>query len=172
MNINKDIRRLQMADAPEYRAFRLRGLREHPDAFTSSFEEENLRPLAYTQARLGTPMTEKIWGAFVEGALAGMVGLSHETRLKNRHKAALVSLYVAGEFTGRGLGRALVNTVRQDARDSGVELVVLTVTDSNRAACALYAQAGFSAFGVEPDAIRVDGISFGKQHMFLQLLPS
>jgi ribosomal protein S18 acetylase RimI-like enzyme len=161
-----------MADAPEYRAFRLRGLREHPDAFTSSFEEENLRPLAYTQARLGTPMTEKIWGAFVEGALAGMVGLSHETRLKNRHKAALVSLYVAGEFTGRGLGRALVNTVRQDARDSGVELVVLTVTDSNRAACALYAQAGFSAFGVEPDAIRVDGISFGKQHMFLQLLPS
>lgn len=164
-----DLRRLQMADAPEYRAFRLRGLREHPDAFTSSFEEETLRPLAYTEGRLNTPMTEKIWGAFVNGTLAGMVGLSHETRVKNRHKAALVSLYVAGEFTGRGLGRALVDTVLQDARASGVELVVLTVTDSNRAACALYAQAGFSAFGVEPDAIRVDGIAFGKRHMFLQL---
>ncbi len=169
MKVDMDIRRLQMADACEYRAFRLRGLREHPDAFTSSFEEENLRPLAYTQGRLGTPMTEKIWGAFVNGTLAGMVGLSHETRNKNRHKAALVSMYVANEFTGQGLGRALVNTVLEDARGCGVELVILTVTDSNLAACALYEKAGFSAFGIEPDAIRVNGISFGKQHMFIQL---
>ena len=172
MEMGMNIRRLQIADASEYRAFRLRGLREHPDAFTSSFEEENLRPLADTEGRLGTPMTEKIWGAFVNGAMAGMVGLSHETRVKNRHKAVLVSMYVADEFTGRGLGRALVNTVLQDARDCGVELVILTVTDSNQAACTLYAQAGFSAFGIEPDAIRANGISFGKQHMFLQLPPS
>jgi hypothetical protein len=35
------IRRLEIsADAPLYRALRLRGLREHPDAFTSSFEED------------------------------------------------------------------------------------------------------------------------------------
>jgi ribosomal protein S18 acetylase RimI-like enzyme len=167
-----DIRRLQPLDAPLYRAFRLRGLREHPDAFTSSFEEENLRPLADTEARLATPMREKIWATFVNGAMAGMVGLSHETRAKNRHKAALVGLYVAGEFSGRGLGRALVDTVVQCARDCGVELIVLTVTDSNRAACALYEKAGFAAFGIEPDAIRVAGVSFGKQHMFLQLHPS
>lgn len=167
-----DIRRLQTLDAPVYRAFRLRGLREHPDAFTSSFEEENLRPLADTEGRLNTPVTEKIWGAFVNGEMAGMVGLSHETRVKNRHKATLVGMYVAAEFVGRGLGRTLVNAALQDAREGGVELVVLTVTDSNRAACALYARAGFTAFGIEPDAIRVDGISFGKQHMFLRLPPS
>lgn len=164
-----EIRRLHLLDAPVYREFRLRGLREHPDAFTSSFEEENLRPLAYTQARLGTPLTEKIWGAFVGGQMAGMVGLSHETRQKNSHKAALVSMYVAAEFTGRGLGRALVDTVVQDARACGLGLIVLTVTEGNRQACALYEQAGFSSFGVEPDAIRVNGVRLGKRHMFLQL---
>ena len=78
-------------------------------------------------------------------------------------------MYVASEFTGRGIARALVATVLQDARASGLELLVLTVTDSNRQALALYERAGFSSFGTEPDAIRVNGIGFGKTHMYLQL---
>ncbi|MGH8804624.1 MAG: GNAT family N-acetyltransferase [Polaromonas sp.] len=166
------IRQLQVPDAPVYQAFRLRGLREHPDAFTSSFEEAAERPLADAEKRLAATSSEKIWGAFVDGRMAGMVGLSRETRLKNRHKASLVGMYVASEYTGRGLGRALVDTVLQDARASGIELIVLTVTDSNRQAAVLYEKAGFASFGTEPDAIRVNGVSFGKTHMYLQLKSS
>ncbi|MDB5928298.1 MAG: GCN5-related N-acetyltransferase [Polaromonas sp.] len=162
------IRRLNPIDAPEYRAFRLRGLREHPEAFTSSFEEASLRPLADLEKRLAAP-SEKVWGAYVDGTLAGMVGLAHETRLKNRHKAALVGMFVAGEFAGRGLGRALVDAVLREARGCGVGLVVLTVTEGNLPAIALYERAGFASFGIEPDAIRVAGVSLGKQHMFFQL---
>ncbi len=164
-----EIRPLEISDAPVYRAFRLRGLREHPDAFTSSFEEETLRPLADTEKRLAATTSEKLWGAFKDGVMAGMVGLSRETRLKNRHKAALVSMYVAEEYSGQGLGRALVDTVLQAATTWGVELVILTVTDSNRQAVALYESAGFSSFGTEPDAIRVNGASLGKTHMYRQL---
>lgn len=167
-----EIRRLQLSDAPVYRLFRLHGLRKHPDAFTSGFEEESRRSFGDTERRLAATDSEKLWGVFVQGEMAGMVGLSHETGAKNRHKATLVGLYVADEFTGHGLGRALVDCALHAARCCGVELVVLTVTDSNRAACALYGRAGFSAFGIEPDAIRVDGVSLGKQHMFLQLTPS
>lgn len=166
-----DIRRLQPADAAAYQHFRLRGLREHPEAFTSAYEEVLLQPLSTPEKRLASP-DEKVWGAFVEGALAGMIGLNHEKRLKNRHKATLVGMYVADEFSGRGMGRALVTAVLQEARRCGVELIVLTVTEGNRPACALYTRAGFSSFGVEPDAIRVNGVSHGKQHMFLQLLSS
>jgi hypothetical protein len=46
-----------------YRALRLRGLREHPDAFTSSFEEENLRPPADTEKRLAATSDTVMWGA-------------------------------------------------------------------------------------------------------------
>ena len=35
-------------------------------------------------------------------------------------------------------------------------------------ATALFAPAGFVSFGVEPDAIRVDGISLGKRHRAIQ----
>ncbi|MEO7888070.1 GNAT family N-acetyltransferase [Polaromonas sp.] len=163
------IRRLEISDAPVYRELRLRGLREHPDAFTSSFEEESLRSPADTEKRLSPNSDTLMWGAFVEGTLAGVVGMTRETRLKNRHKATLVAMYVAPEHGGQGLGLALVNTVVQAAKAAKVELLILTVTDTNRQAAALYARAGFASFGVEPDAIRVNGVPFGKQHMYLQL---
>jgi ribosomal protein S18 acetylase RimI-like enzyme len=163
------IRRLEVSDAPVYRALRLRGLREHPDAFTSSFEEENLRSPAETEKRLAATSDTLMWGAFVEGTLAGVVGMTREKRLKNRHKATLAAMYVAPEYGGRGLGLALVDTVVQAAKAAGLELLVLTVTEGNRQAAALYERAGFAAFGIEPDAIRVNGVPFGKQHMYLHL---
>ena len=169
MHEQTQIRRLEVADAPVYRALRLRALREHADAFTSSSEEENVRPLAYTEKRLRAVGDGKLWGAYVGGEMAGMVGLSFEARVKNRHKGLLVSMYVAPEYSGQGLGLSLVDTVVHDARASGLELVTLTVTDSNHAAIALYLKCGFTAFGTEPDAIRVNGVSFGKTHMYLSL---
>lgn len=163
------IRRLEVSDAPVYRALRLRGLREHPDAFTSSFEEENLRAPADTEKRLAAASDTVMWGAFVDGTLAGVVGMTRETRLKNRHKATLVAMYVAPEYGGQGLGLALVNTVVQAAQAAGLALLILTVTEGNRQAAALYERVGFASFGIEPDAIRVNGVPYGKQHMYLHL---
>jgi GNAT superfamily N-acetyltransferase len=165
------IRKLDVPDAAVYREFRLRGLREHADAFTSSYEEENARPLADTEKRLSPAGDTVMWSAFVDGAMAGVAGLNRETRLKNRHKATLVAMYVAPEYQGHGLGRALVGTVLDAARAEGVALVVLTVTAGNREATTLYEKCGFKSFGIEPDAIRVNNISHGKQHMYFQVAP-
>jgi RimJ/RimL family protein N-acetyltransferase len=155
-----------------YRTFRLCGFQEHPEAFTSSFEEESLRPLADAEKRLASDSRTRMWGAFEGEQLAGVFGFDREDRLKNRHKATLIGMFVAPEFTGRGIGRALVKAVMQGARDAGIELLVLTVTEGNAKARALYARAGFQAIGIEPDAIRVAGASFGKEHMFFQIAPS
>jgi len=163
------IRRLEVADAAVYREFRLRGLREHADAFTSSYEEESESPLAETEKRLSAASDTTVWSAFVGDTMAGVVGLTRETRLKNRHKGTLVAMYVAPEFNGRGIGKALVQTVVDEARQSGLELLILTVTAGNEQAMALYERGGFLSFGTEPDAIRVNGASFGKTHMYLQL---
>lgn len=166
------IRRLVLADAPVYREFRLRGFREHPDAFTSSFEEESAKALEYTEKRLDPAGPDKFWAAFSGPDMVGMIGLSPETRAKNRHKASLIGMFVAPEFSGRGIGWALVRCLLAEASATGIELIVLTVTDSNKPALALYRKAGFTSFGTEPDAIRVNGVSFGKTHMYLALSPS
>lgn len=166
------IRALTLSDAAQYRAFRLRALREHADAFTSGFAEESQKSIAYSEQRIADNASSRLWGAFAgpdRKDMAGMVGLSLETRRANRHKGHLVSMYVAPEFSGKGLGRTLVDTVLFEARQLGLERLVLTVTDGNQSALALYTRAGFTAFGTEPDAIRVNGRSFGKTHMSLFL---
>jgi ribosomal protein S18 acetylase RimI-like enzyme len=164
-----NLRALEPPDALAYRTLRLRGLHDHPDAFTSSFEEENARPPADARQRLSAASQTRMWGAFDGSELAGIFGWSREPRLKNRHKAVLVGMYVAPEFAGRGIGRALIEAVVADAQRAGVELAVLTVTAGNARARALYANAGFQTIGIEPDAIRVGSLSYGKEHMFLRL---
>jgi ribosomal protein S18 acetylase RimI-like enzyme len=167
-----DIRRLVPADAAKYRAFRLRGLAEHPDAFTSSHDEDAKIPLEATNRRLAPGGPDAVWGAFVDGELAGVLGLTVERRAKNRHKAHVFGMYVPAEFGRRGIGRALVAHVIATARATPyVEQLTLTVTRGNGRARGLYAAAGFATFGVEPRAIRVGDSYFDKEHMVLFLEP-
>lgn len=157
------------ADAPVYRDFRLRGLREHPEAFTSSFEEDVVKPIAATEARLAADGDTAMWGAFADHLLAGGIGMVRETRLKNRHKADIVAMYVLPEYARRGIGRALLDRAIAYARDTGIEQLTLTVTQTNAAARELYAAAGFVTFGVEQRAIKVAGKYFAKEHMIFFL---
>jgi ribosomal protein S18 acetylase RimI-like enzyme len=162
------IRRLTAEDAPAYRALRLRGLREHPEAFTSSFEEDAALPPEASEKRLRSH-AQTFWGAFDGAVLLGIVGLDRELRAKNRHKATVVGMYVAPEAAGRGAGRALLDALLAAARGEGLELLVLTVTEGSGPAAALYARCGFRSFGVEPRAIKVGGAAYAKNHMYLDL---
>lgn len=164
------IRRLTSDDAPAYRELRLRALREHPDAFTSDWEDANARPLEESRQRLASGQVP-FWGAFDDhdGALAGMVGLDCSTRAKQRHKGTVVAMYVAREAAGRGLGRELLRALMAHAPSMGLTDLVLTVTEGNTSAIRLYQEAGFTAFGTEPRAILVDGRLHGKVHMHLTL---
>jgi ribosomal protein S18 acetylase RimI-like enzyme len=163
------IRRLGPADASEYRELRLRAFLEHPEAFTSSYEEEVLKPVAYSEQRLAATSPGRFWGAFVEGVLVGTVGLDRELRIKNRHKAVVIGMYVAPEVARRGVGRVLMEALMADALASDLELLVLTVTQGNAGAERLYVDMGFKSFGIEPRAIKVQNQYFNKNHMFLAL---
>jgi len=113
-----------------------------------------------------------VYGAFVDGTLAGVVGWSREARAKNRHKAFVFGMFVAPEHARRGVGAALLaHLVDAARREPGVEQLVLTVTDSNTAARSLYERAGFRSFGVEPRAIRVGDAYYAKNHMILFIEP-
>src|ERR1700704_4320135 len=90
------VRRLVPADAARYRSIMLEAYERHPDAFTSSVSERAPLPLTFWESRLVEephPL-ELVLGAFREGELAGIAGLSFETREKARHKAKLFGMYV------------------------------------------------------------------------------
>jgi RimJ/RimL family protein N-acetyltransferase len=169
------IRQLGPEDAVIYRALRLRMLREHPEAFASSFEAEAAKPLSWAQSRLtpsiGAPR-KFVLGAFAAGAeLIGSVGLAVEEREKEWHKGFVFGMFVAPEAGARGVGRALLaECIRMARRVPGLELLTLTVTSSNLRALRFYEAAGFRAFGIEERAIKVSGRYYPMAHMVLDLL--
>jgi ribosomal protein S18 acetylase RimI-like enzyme len=163
-----EIRLLAPPDAAAWRALRLRALREHPDAFTSGYEEDEQLPLSVSADRLASSRVT-FWGAFMRSELCGMVGLERETRAKNRHKATVVAMYVAPEAAGQGLGRQLLQALIAECRAEGIESLVLTVTEGNARAQGLYEQAGFRSFGIEPRAIKLGATAYAKNHMHLDL---
>jgi len=167
------IRKLTRADAVAFRDLRLRALKEHPEAFTSSYEEDAVKPLEASVQRIGAS-GNVFWGAFVDGELRGMIGLVREPRAKNRHSGDVVAMYVAPEWGRRGIGRDLLQNLIDHARDEmALEQLVLTVTRGNSSASELYKANGFTTFGMEPRAIKVNGEYFDKEHMilFLQSTP-
>jgi GNAT superfamily N-acetyltransferase len=163
-----EIRRLGLRDAADYRTLRLRSFMEHPEAFTTSYQELERQSLEETERRLSAP-NMKFWGVFKDDKLFGYVGLDRETRQKCRHKATLIGMYVEREFSGRGAGRALVETLLREARHDGIELVVLTVTEGDSPARRLYERCGFRSFGIEPCAIKVAGQCYDKNHMYIKV---
>ncbi|MEJ8848134.1 GNAT family N-acetyltransferase [Variovorax rhizosphaerae] len=166
------VRRLVPSDAPAYRALMLDGYARHPDAFTSSVGERAALPITWWEGRLSVePVAREIvFGAFEGDTLAGVAGLSFETREKARHKCDFFGMYVAPAFRKLGLGGQIVDAAIDAARQrDGVRLVQLTVTEGNVSAQALYERVGFVPFGVEPMAVAVDGGFVSKVHMWLLL---
>lgn len=164
------IRLLEPSDLDAYRALRLRMLAEHPDAFGSDAASFAAQPDAEVAERLRASADRFFLGAFVDGALAGSVGFFREARPKVRHKGTLVGVYVAPERRRLGLARALLEAALRRARSlEGLEQVHLAVVTDNRAARILYASLGFTSYGVEPRALKVDGTYRDEDLMVLRL---
>jgi RimJ/RimL family protein N-acetyltransferase len=161
------IRPLAAADAAAYRHLRLEALERHPEAFWESHAEFSRDDVATVARRLAAvTVPEAIFGAFVDAALVGSIGFGVERRIKVLHKGVIWGVYVTAAARGRGIARALVAHVLDHARQH-VALVQLAVAIDNHAARRLYGQAGFATFGVERDALRVDGRSYDEELMAL-----
>jgi RimJ/RimL family protein N-acetyltransferase len=166
-----EIRLLNPADAPSYWALRLEALKNHPEAFLTSHEESVKRENAVEQvAGNFTAEGNYTFGAFEQDALIGMVTLLQEDRMKIRHKANIFAMYVTPTKRGSGVGEALMKAAIEKARDiEEIEKVNLSVTASNEKAKRLYSKLGFTAYGLEEKALRVNGVYYDDEFMVLSL---
>lgn len=165
-----EIRFLNSQNVAAYRVLRLQALRESPTAFGSSYEQEVCLSLTDFAARV-RPDDEVsgIFGAFDEGKhLIGMLGFLRESRPKRSHIGSLWSIYVLPECRRHGVGAALLDRALAHAQQlEGLRQIILTVTTNNLAACSLYKSHGFDRFGLERDALFVDGTYFDEEHLVL-----
>jgi ribosomal protein S18 acetylase RimI-like enzyme len=165
-----EIHTLGANDAQIYRQIRLRSLRDHPEAFGSSEDDEKARPIEETAKRLGDSLPDNpTFGAFMDGELVGIAGLFRYNGSKTRHRAMLWGMYAAPESRGAGVGKALLQHCITYARAMpDLEEMVLAVTVGNEHARALYVNAGFEVYSREPRYIKHDGRYYDLEWMSLR----
>ena len=162
------VRPLAEVDFDAWWRTRLRMLKEHPEAFGSSYQE----------ALAAGPERQRGWfmqpngfiiGAFDGDALVGTVGCVQERPAKERHKAFIWGVYVAPEVRGRGVGRTLMEAAIARAREwPELQQIHLAVAVTNEPARQLYRSLGFQVYGVEPAALKVDGRDLDEELMLLR----
>jgi RimJ/RimL family protein N-acetyltransferase len=151
--ISIDLRRLTPEDASMYRQIRLEALADSPDAFASTLDLEEDRPLDWFVTRLADAF---VLGALDGPDLMGVAGFYIQPGPKHAHKGMLWGMYVRPEYRSAGIGRVLVEAIIDHARDH-VEILQLFVVSDNAPARRLYAGLGFVEYGHERHATKYRG---------------
>jgi ribosomal protein S18 acetylase RimI-like enzyme len=164
------IERLSPSDVAAYRRLRLRGLRESPTAFGSSYAEEVKFPLKKFATRLEPSAAKWVFGAFEGERLVGVVTLVREARRKERHKASIYGMYVERKMRRKGIGRQLIHRVIETANKlQGLRQVRLAVVEMNRPALRLYESVGFKVYGREEAALYAAGRFYAELFLVCRL---
>lgn len=162
------IRPLGPEDARAYRTLRRLALEAAPTAFSSSLEDEAHLTDAEIRARAAPEAPGVTFGAFAGDILVGMAGYVPERRVKTRHKATMVGVFLLPQWCGNGAGRRLTEAVVAHARAQRA-ILHCTVQVGNLAARNLYRSLGFETYGVEPAAICFNGEFFDNELLVLDL---
>lgn len=156
------IKVLTELDAKQFWSLRLRALRENPEAFGASYEEEINTPIdnliSHFSSDFIVPLEQNfMFGAFNDNNnMVGVVGFRRERRKKLRHKSNIWGMYVQPELRKNGLGKLLLSELLNKAKSlDSLEQINLGVVSSNIKAKGLYASLGFKTYGIEENALKI-----------------
>lgn len=138
------IQRIQVDGWERARDVRLRALREAPDAFWTTADEEVATTADKWRERVSTS-DSATFVAVRDGVDVGLaVGAPHH---EHQGDAGLYALWVAPEARGTGVATALVEAVVGWARSVDYRWLRLDVADTNGNASRLYQRMGFQTTG-------------------------
>lgn len=165
---SSEIRRLGAEDAAAFSALRREVTRDNPVPMGLTFEEELTRTLDSFRAQLSSPLPNAMFGCFLGNELAATAAVSRAGQFpSSHHKMVMWGVFTSPRYRRRGLSRQVVDTALQHAFDNGVNRVNLQVYMPNEPATALYKAIGFVEYGVESDAVCLDGCYHDGLHMTL-----
>ena len=124
---------------------------------------------AFLRARLEDPKSLMLI-ARIDGEYAGNCGLvSFGNKLRVRHRCGMgIALYQ--KFCNNGLGRILIETVIDVARNLGFEQMELEVVEGNDRAKHVYESLGFKACGIHPHALKYKDGTYADEILMVKML--
>ena len=164
------IRELSAKDAVKFWELRLRGLQEELHAFEKSYEECKDDPISEVEKRLISNENSFIFGAFYGDKIIGTTGFYRYSGVKVAHKGVIWGVYLLNEYRGQGIAKKLLLDVIEKARKLGdVELIHLGVNPANPPVVKLYESVGFTKWGEEKHALKVNGEYVDEDQMVIFL---
>lgn len=139
------LRHVRSDDWRSHRDIRLEMLRDAPDAFWFTVDDEAGLTESDWRQRI-----EQVWLVHARDAsgVLGSAGLGAHWEPERADAVTLFGMYVAPRGRGRGVGAALVRAVLDEARRRGHAEVILEVASNNAPAIALYERCGFVRTGM------------------------
>lgn len=157
-----NIRLLTQSDWLSWKTIRLEALKNAPEAFGSSYDEEaNQSDEEFKSFLNGST----IFGTFIGSELVGCAGFFSLEQMKMKHRGVLCSMYVQPEHRGHGIASRLVEKVIEHAKSRVIQLHVTCVT-TNPTALQLYQKHGFIIYGTEPRSLKI-GDGFYDEHLMV-----
>jgi ribosomal protein S18 acetylase RimI-like enzyme len=165
------LRFLTPSDVEVFRVLRLEALTLEPAAYLTSaheFEKETLESIALRLQAEG--QGKFTLGAFVEEKLVGMVGFVPETRDKIKHKGNIFGVYVSPSYRSQGIAkRLMLEAIKRAKTYPDIKQINLAVTVTQTSAQKLYDALGFEVYGLEKQALKINGQFFYEEHRVLFL---
>lgn len=155
------IRQLTQDDWQLWKTIRLESLKNAPEAFGSSYDEEKNQ----SDEDFKSFANRTVFGAFIGSELIGCAGFYALRHNKMSHRGVLCSMYVRPEHRGHGIATRLVETVIDHAKSRVMQLHVTCVT-TNPTALQLYQKHGFIIYGTKPRSLKI-GDRFYDEHLML-----
>ena len=134
--------------ALDFKATRLRALKDSPTAFSSTYARESqLSDEEWLKRSVRWSSDGSIgYIAFEEGTACGLVCSLEE--MENLARASVISMWVDPSHRRAGIGSMLITAVCAWAKNRGLRELKLLVTDVNQGAIEFYQRLGFQMSGV------------------------
>ena len=162
---NFTIKQLGADDWQIWKNFRLEALKNSPESFGSSYEEE----LNWTNSDFQNSLTKSdVFGVFVDKELVSCAGFYSLNSVKTKHRGVIWGMYTKAEYRGQGIASALIKIVINHAKLLVTQLHLTCVT-SNTGAIALYQKHGFKIYGEEANSLKIENQCFNEYMMVLVL---
>lgn len=163
-----NIRCISADDAEAFSALRREVTRVNPVPMGLTYEEELTRTVDSFKAQLSFSHPNAMFGSFVEGELVATAAVGYTSKFpSSRHKMVMWGVFTSPRYRRRGLSRQLVEAAIQHAFSNGVQRINLQVYVPNEPAITLYRSLGFVEYGVEPEAVYINGQYHDGVHMTL-----
>ncbi len=162
------IRSMNKDDALAFSTLRRDVTRENPVPMGLTYKEELSRTPDSFRALLSFSHPNVMFGNFIEGRLVATAAVGYTSKFpSSRHKMVMWGVFTSPQYRRQGFGRQVVEAAIEQAFSNNVQRINLQVYVPNEAALVLYNAIGFVEYGVEPEAVYLDGQYYDGVHMTL-----